>query len=193
MSTPKDISVNYMSFIEKFHERMIEQNFTLVYEGDVTQDITKAFASLAQQNMERHEESTSVKKKVFHVMVECLQNITKHTSETSLDKGEISGSGIFIVGKYQDQYSIITGNMINNEGIPPLKEMLNNINELDRDGIKKLYKEKIMETRLSDKGGAGLGFIDIAKKTGEKLEFHFEPVNDEWSFFVLKTKVARES
>ncbi len=180
----------YIDFAKRFHKNMAERNFSLVYEGEVTQEITKAFASLAQKSLENADEDRNVRKKVFHVMVECLQNITKHTGDNTLEEG-ITGSGIFIIGTHQDEYIITTGNTIKNENVSSLKNMLENINKLDKDGVKELYKEKLKESRLSAKGGAGLGFIDIAKKTGEKLEFYFVPVDDANSFFILRTKIAK--
>ena len=47
------------------------------------------------------------------------------------------------------------------------------------------------EGRLSDRGGAGLGFIDIAKKTGEKLIYSFLKINEKRSFFVLTSTISR--
>ena len=57
--------------------------------------------------------------------------------------------------------------------------------------LTKLYKQQIREGRLSPKGGAGLGFIDIARKTGQKLIYSFLRVDDENSFFVLTSTVPR--
>ena len=47
--------------------------------------------------------------------------------------------------------------------------------------------------KLSAKGGAGLGFIDIARKSGNKLEYFFKEINSYSSFFILTTKVSRIS
>ena len=44
---------------------------------------------------------------------------------------------------------------------------------------------------ISDKGGAGLGFLDMAKKTGTKFEYYFEPLDDEKCFFILTIRVAK--
>ena len=71
--------------------------------------------------------------------------------------------------------------------------MLEKINSLDKDGLKMLYKQQIKEGRLSNKGGAGLGFIDIAKKTGNKLYYNFLSINDEYSFFVFTSKISRNN
>jgi hypothetical protein len=63
---------------------------------------------------------------------------------------------------------------------------------LDKDGLKDLYKEIIKNTTISDKGGAGLGFVDMARKSGEKLEFSFPEMNADYSFFCIKVSVPRE-
>jgi len=43
---------------------------------------------------------------------------------------------------------------------------------------------------LTEKGGAGLGLIDIARKTEEKLNFQFIPFDDKYYFFILKVEVS---
>ena len=44
---------------------------------------------------------------------------------------------------------------------------------------------------LTHKGGAGLGFVDMARKSGQKLHFDFEPIDEHFSFFSLKTIISR--
>ncbi len=169
--------VDYMKMMYTFHKEMANNCFTLVYEGEITHQITKAFTSLAENNMDRISEDLSVKKKVFHVMVECLQNLSKHSEDNEGGGlGTNSGNGIFVVGRLgenNEDYHVITGNPIENDKIPDLKELLDKINQLDKEGLKEFYKKQMREGSLSDKGGAGLGLIDIARKTGEKLDYHF--------------------
>lgn len=188
----------YMNFVVQFHKMMVDNKITLIYEGEVTQEITKAFTSMTEKNLEKVEENGKIKKKVYHVMVECLQNISKHaddetqTASDSLQEG-LTKTGIFLIGNDQNQYFITSGNGISNENIPALKSLIDNINSLNQDELKQLHKEKIRETAISNKGGAGLGFIDIARKTGNPLEYHFEPIDENNSFFLLKTIISRNS
>lgn len=51
--------------------------------------------------------------------------------------------------------------------------------------------KQMKEGRFSDKAGAGLGFLDMAKKTGNKFQYHIENVNSEKDFFILKTSVSK--
>ncbi len=122
-------------------------------------------------------------------MVECLQNISKHAD--SLSDEEEERRGIVMVSKGEDSYNIITGNIIKNERVPGLKETLEHINSLDKEGLSDLYKKQIKESTISEKGGAGLGLIDIAKKTGSKLTYQFKELNDQVSFFILTSTIKR--
>jgi len=126
-------------------------------------------------------------------MVEALQNIVKHSDEAkdggSTDPGH--HAAIFLIGHEQSQYSIMSGNPVKTANTGPLKAALEKINSLDKDGLKELYKEIIKNTSISEKGGAGLGFVDMARKSGEKLEWAFIPMNDEFSFFCLKVNIVK--
>jgi hypothetical protein len=180
-----------MNFIYDLHRTMMSQNLILVYQGDFTQESTKSILAMAERNLDSSGEESSIKRKVFNVMVEALQNIVKHSDE--LVDGQIrSHAAIFLIGKEPNRYSIMSGNPIRKQNIEKLKTALEHINALDKDGLKELYKEIIKNTTISEKGGAGLGFVDMARKSGEKIEYFFPELNAEYSFFCLKVNVARE-
>jgi len=179
----------FLDFAYQLYKTMKTNEINLVYEGEVTQEITKTFTSLTEKSLTKNAESNTVQKKVFNVMVECLQNISKHAD--SLSDEEDERRGIVMVSKGEDSYNIITGNIIKNERVPGLKETLEHINSLDKEGLSDLYKKQIKESTISEKGGAGLGLIDIAKKTGSKLTYQFKELNDQVSFFILTSKIKR--
>ena len=179
----------FLDFAYQLYKTMKTNEISLVYEGEVTQDITKTFTSLTEKNLSKSEESNAVQKKVFNVMVECLQNISKHAD--SLGEGDEERRGIVMVSKGDDCYNIITGNIIKNDRVPGLKESLELINSLDKAGLSTLFKQQIKESTISEKGGAGLGLIDIAKKTGNKLTYQFKELNDNISFFILTSTIKR--
>ena len=183
---------DFLAFAYSFYKTVKDYKINLVYEGEITHQIIKAFTSLTETNMEIDEESTSVQKKVFHVMVESLQNISKHADCLPTENQRKEGKGVFMLGKNDDTYCITSGNVISNTKVPAIKNQLTKINSLDKDGLKMLYKQQIREGRLTSKGGAGLGFIDIAKKTGNKLNFNFLSLDDEYSFFVLASTISKK-
>ena len=180
-----------LDFVYDFYVKMKRNKINLAYEGEITHQITKAFTSLTETNMVREEDASSVQKKVFHVMVECLQNISKHAEVSPGSPDKKVGRGIFMVSKGDTEYNVTTGNVVLNEKVARLTEMLENINSQDKDGLNKLYKKQMREGHISEKGGAGLGFIDIARKTGEKLIYSFLKIDDLTSFFVLTSTISR--
>ena len=94
--------------------------------------------------------------------------------------------------KNADNYTITAGNIIKNVNITTLKNLLETINATDKEGLKELYKTQIREGRMSEKGGAGLGLIDIARKSGNQLEYYFIDINTDFSFFIINSKISRD-
>lgn len=183
-----------MKYVYDLHKTMIANNLILVYEGEFTQEITKSVLAMAERNMDAIGESANVKRKVFNVMVECLQNIVKHAEDLNeKDEDGLKNNAIFMLGKQINEYIVTSGNPVRNNTVSKIQAKVEQINALDKDGLKDLYKEIIKNTEISEKGGAGLGFVDMARKSGEKLGFSFEPINDEFSFFALRVTVPRDN
>lgn len=188
----KNEKADPQQFVYELYSQMKSNEVNLAYEGEITHQITKAFTSLTENNMAYASDPNSVQKKVFHVMVECLQNISKHAENPEGSGRKNEGRGLFLVSKGEEVYHVTTGNLITNDKVEPLKEILEKINSQDKVGLKKIYKEQIREGRLSEKEGAGLGFIDIARKTGNKLIYKFLPVDEENTFFVFISTISRK-
>ena len=178
-----------MRYIFDLHKAMVTNSLILVYEGEFTQEITKSVLAMAERNMDSLGEESGIKRKVFNVMVECLQNIAKHGDE--FQETTLKNSAIFMIGKDRDGYIISSGNPIRADKVDLLRSKLEEINGLDKDGLKALYKEIIKNGELSERGGAGLGFVDMARKSGNKLNFGFAPIDDQYDFFMLQTRITR--
>jgi hypothetical protein len=184
--------INFIKSVLSLHDEMASNGFSLVYEGEFSHEVMKMFTAMAERDMDKSNEEKSVKRKVFHVMVECLQNMTKHSDDQ--DDEEKVGNGLFIVGKKDDIWNVITANKIKNEKIEDLKSSIDYINSLGKDELNALYKKQIREGSLSDKGGAGLGLIDVARKTGRKLDYQFLPLEDKKNFFfLLKVRISSKT
>jgi hypothetical protein len=180
-----------MNFIYDLHRTMMSQKLILVYQGDFTQETTKSILAMAERNIDSSGEDANIKRKVFNVMVESLQNIVKHSDEL-VDGAVHSHAAIFLIGREDNRYTIMAGNPIRKSNVDSLTEKLDRINGLDKEGLKDLYKEIIKNTTISEKGGAGLGFVDMARKSGGKLEFEFPEMSADYCFFCLKVNVPRE-
>jgi len=182
--------IDYMQLVKDYHRSMKDCKLNLVYQGEINQSITKTFTAIAEKNLLDDRKEKATVRKVYHVMVECLQNIYKHSDKKSEGPGK-SSHGIFLIGEDEGGIIVSTGNQIERDKVEEITGLLNKINSMNPEEIKQLYKTQMREGVLSEKGGAGLGFIDICRKTGSKLEFNFETINEKISFFILKTYIAK--
>ena len=173
--------------------KMEKDRIILSFKGDITQDLLSSVYQIMESHMESGREEPQRKKKFYHILVECLQNVYHHMASLR-DAAPIhdgSATAIFMIAQGTDNsYRIITGNFILNENVVGLKERIEKINAMPPDVLKKYDLETLSTTELSDKGGAGLGIIDMARKSGHKLEYAFHTVSETYSFFTLAVVVS---
>lgn len=184
--------LNQLSYGFKLFEGMRKDNLGYIYRGLFTQNITDSILALTESNLESVGESSKVKKRVFSIMVECLQNVTRHQTSEKIETVQPEHSGIFVIQNKNNAYQITSGNIVENQAIPHLKSLLDKINSLEKDALKEYYKQILEDGSISDKGGAGLGLIEMARKSGNKLYFDFKDVNSLISYFYLHTAISKE-
>ncbi len=180
-----------MDNIHDFYNKMEKGNIMLSFKGEVTSDLLTSILQIMESKMETLEEPPKIKKKVYNILVECLQNLYHHLDDDDFKTRINEKSALFMIRKVDGEYSIMTGNFIAAENVGIMKGRLDRINEMDKDELKVYYKEVLNNGEMSEKGGGGLGMIDIARKSGKKLEYNFDPIDNEYSFFSLNIKVAQ--
>lgn len=179
--------------IYELYQTMERENILLSFKGVVTSELLTSVLSIMESKMDYMEESPKTKKKVFNVLVECLQNLYHHIdaseeADRNIERIEAK-SALFMISKKDENFVIQTGNYIDNESAEDLESKLMQINGMDKDELKKFYQDVLNNGKMSEKGTAGLGMIDIARKSGNKLEYLFLPVNESSRFFCLTIKI----
>lgn len=166
-----------------FFEQFIEDNFCLLYDGNFNDDITDNVIGLSEYNFEHQADFHQEKKRVSFLIAECFQNIIRHGGRINENKSGNVDAGFFLTRNIAGRHFITSGNLIKNENVTELKTQLNKINNLDEESLRALYVDVLTNKDLSEKGGAGLGLIEIARKSGQKIEFEFDDFQDNYSIF----------
>jgi hypothetical protein len=96
-----------------------------------------------------------------------------------------------LVAKNKERIQVTTGNIVEHGHAEELSLFLAKLNNLDQDALDDLYKKQLREGVASPKGGAGLGFIDIRRKTGNYLNYSFVKIDKETSFFIFTSTISR--
>lgn len=182
-----DNNIANKDFVIELMKSTQKEDLNYIYRGEFTQNLQQHILSLAEKNIDRDKISGKIKKRIFHIMVESIQNISRH-GDAAEDSNEITDS-MFSIQKENKWYYITTGNIIENSKVSDLKSKLDKINSLDSEELDKFYREVLGNGQLSSKGGAGLGLIEMVRKSGNKLSYQLEKVNDEISFFYLHSNI----
>jgi hypothetical protein len=178
--------------IYELYQAMERDHTMLSFKGVVTADLLSSVLQIMESKLNHVEKSSKTKKKVYNVLVECLQNLYHHNEKIDNEDGIdflFSKSALLMISKNNDSYEVKTGNYIIKKNSENLKRKLDNINDLSKDELRILYKSVLNDGKVSDKGTAGLGMIDIARKSGNKLEYNFLPVDKKYDFFCLNVKI----
>ncbi len=184
-----------MSFnIENYISEKTEGSIILLYKGNVDSEVINHVLDTVEDKMVGVNEQPKLRKKVYNVLVESLQNLYHHVDSVPSDYEDQSSEkyGLLVVKKVDNGYRIITGNFVHAENIEKLEEKIKRINRSSHEEIKELYKFILNHQRISAKGGGGLGLVDIARKTGNRLEYAFKMYNKNYSFFYLDILVNEE-
>lgn len=157
------------------------EQFLFGCRGNFNSSITDNILFLTEGNL--HElDNPKIAKKVYYLMVEGLQNITRHQH---YDQGDFAyEGGLFILNRREGAYSITYGNWVSTDVRAMLEEKLEVISTKDSQALKEYYLEILNNSGFSNKGGAGLGLVDMARKSSGKLSFHFEPINNGYFYYL---------
>lgn len=177
---------NQLSFIYDLFKDTRPGDLNYIYRGVFTHNLTDNVLALAEVSMEKTEEQSRIKRRVYLIMVEGLQNVAKHQDKINTEEDK---SSFFAIQKHGNEFYITTANLVANEKTGTLKANIEKINKLGKDELKDYYKVVLTEVGFSEKGGAGLGLIDMARKSGNKLYYDFTKFNDEFSYFFLYSKI----
>lgn len=160
--------------------------------GEITQAVLTNILSEIEARLEKEEEDFKKSRKVYNILVEALQNLYHHTethSESVLENGDNIKTAVYYLGRKGGEYNILVANYLTLDYIPTLKARLDKINNLDKEGLRSYYKEVLNNGQYSVHGGGGLGMIDIARKSGNKLDYDFSNLNTDYGIFTLKIKI----
>jgi len=164
------------------HQLVTKEKILMMHKGSFSQEAVGPVLKMIEDNMQSMK--LRKQKKVYHFLVEILQNISKHAHILDDDR-----DGIFLIGLDGGFFNIGTGNFIANSRVENLKGQIDQVNGLNLDELNDLYRKYLREGRETETGSAGLGLIDLARETTEDISYKFTPINDEYSFFSLTVKL----
>lgn len=180
-----------ISDVYDFYRKMEDEKIVLSFKGEFTEDLLTSVFKILESKMLELKIDAKKKKRVFNVLIECFQNLYHHIETVSHESNQLDlkKSALILIKYINKKFVIRTGNYILNKSIDNLKRKLLMVNALNTDELRELYQLKLKNDPRTEKGTAGLGLIDIARKSKSKLEYEFLEIDDASSFFCLNVVI----
>lgn len=165
-------------------QQVQRQHIYIIHKGNFSHSMIMPIIEMTEKNLDQKVEFHN-KKRSFHVLVELLQNISKHGYEMDGRR-----EGIFALLGEKGYFSIMAGNYVANSQVERLKLLLDFINENQVDDVMEYYKAILRHGKPTERGGAGVGLIDILRNSKGKIEYRIYPVNAAISFYCIKIRIS---
>ncbi len=169
-----------------------ENNIFLCFDGPFSQDLIVEIGELLKYKMRSAEASPTTILRVFSILVEQSQNIIRYSADKFPVKEATDDhfmSGVIAVGLDQNVYFVSAGNKIKNTKVSRLRDRLTELQNMDKEALNELYKVQRKNGGSFTEKTAGLGLIELARKSSQPVEFHFEKMDDTFSFFSIKAVI----
>ncbi|MEJ6582919.1 MAG: SiaB family protein kinase [Crocinitomicaceae bacterium] len=185
------LSTMALTEVYDFFKRMEDEKIILSFKGELSPELLTSILQILERKIQEIDFVPLKRKRIFSVLVECFQNLYHHIGSVKLveNTDDVEKSALIIVKYIGEKFIVRTGNYIYNTDIPELENKLKSVNELNTEELKILYQSKLKSEVRSIKGTAGLGFIDIARKSKGKLDYEFLEIDSKSSFFCLNVTI----
>ena len=176
-----------------FRKSLSDQGILFCYNGYITEDVLFSIGTTIKQKMASEGTDKKVARGLFSLFVEQMQNVIRYSAEKEsgdYGAGEITlRYGLLVVGAEVNRHFVACSNMIEKKDEERLRTQLTEIQGMDAEGLKALFRKKLKEEVPEGSQGAGVGFIDIARRATQGFEFDFSAVDDAFSYFSIKAYI----
>jgi hypothetical protein len=151
--------------------------FTVFYQGNYENAPSHSLIDVVKKNLDLIQEKNTVKP-LLYLLIETLQNIERYSTH------KISSEDCALVYMDKHNFYSYTQNLVDNGKVPALRERLVFLEGKSREDLDKLYKEVMAAEELTERG-AGLGLIDLARKTQNRMFYEIKPFDKENSVYSI--------
>lgn len=164
-----------------------KEGILICFTGPFSHSIIEELGNAVKRYLEAEQLTKASMMDVFSVFIEQTQNIRNYAGQkTGEGNRDIDfNNGIVAIGRNGDRYEVCSGSIIERDDIHEVTDRLDMLKELDKQELKSVYKEQMKKEPLPGKG-AGLGLIDMSRKTSQPLEYSITQINGRYCFFSLK-------
>lgn len=176
------------------YRRMREEDVILSLKGMISQNILAGLVEMIKEKCIPDCGQKRIVKKMYAIFIEMVQNIIHHSADkitSEKDKKNI-GMGIIFLREINDHYVITTGNLTDNTKVTGIRTLLDTVNDMEKEEVRRLYKQKLRAPKEEGKIEPGVALVNIIRKSGNSIIYDINSIDQYHSFLTLSAKIAKE-
>ena len=193
----------------QMYDWLTQKHILLAYNGEVDEELIDMLVQLAEKALKKASSKLKARKKIVNILIESLQNSYHYTQslrDTNIP-AQVVTSPFFIICKETEptheehtsetpipseklnNFWIVTGNWVEKSIETQLKQRIQYLESLTDAQLQSAYIVTLNKNNLPTSGGAGLGLIDIMRRSDRQVFFEFKETESNFSVFMLKIKI----
>jgi hypothetical protein len=131
-----------------------------------------------------------VYKKLITLIIEVLENVMKYSDNfVEFTSVHPEFAPEFKISRNGENYLLVSVNPVRKSDISRIKKKIDKINGMDEPALREFYRSTIRNGKFTEKGGAGLGFIEMAKTASKPLSYQFDQISEKYCNFKLHIRL----
>lgn len=165
------------------------QRILICFNGPISRTLIGEIGIALKDHIASTQVHQSAAMDVFSVYIEMSQNIRHYAGRMGYD--DLVASATVVIAETEDgHYTVSAGNVVERQDGENLLKKIRELSMLDKVGLKALYKQQLRLPREDGQvSGAGLGLIEMARKSSEPLQARLDEGRDGKVFFSLRAVI----
>ncbi|MDR0248899.1 MAG: SiaB family protein kinase [Oscillospiraceae bacterium] len=183
--------------IRQYNDMLKANNVSVIYSGPIWANGIDGMAEMVLKRLEFEELPRSLSMSVFSIFVEQINNMMFYSAEKELHTGaggdtEEVSRGVFVLGVDGDAYFLQSGNVVTDSSAAILKERIDHINSMSKQELRQYSKQLLnADDSLPGSKGAGIGLVEIARRSTDPIRYIFEPYEQSLQYFTMYATVRQ--
>ena len=175
-----------------FKETLDKEGIIFSFSGTISQSILSSIAETIEKELLTAGISFTLIQNIFAVFTEQIQNMMSYSHERiPLGNNAFESPGVCVVGydKNMGHYYVCSANIMCIEDEPELRKKLDKLIDMNKAEVRQYYKELRRCGENKHERGAGLGFLEMAKRSAVPMQYSILHLENSRAFFEIKVYI----
>jgi len=174
----------YIDLTKIIYDKMAGGQFVMAVIGNLNQELLKSLMKIAEKKLDSLATGDSIKKKLFHFMVECTQSLCKINCDKVYGENKL-----FLIGKQAEYYVIYVGAVFSKNQTEKVREVIDVVNKLEWSEVKSQFYNELSDKEFGSQNHLLMSLLDMSKRTKEKIQYDVKSIDSINNFLSFKTVI----